>query len=360
MSEQAFPSHEERVAARRPPLRYVPTVRGPVREDRLGVVLPHERILLDLRTAHEPYYPELAERPVELDMLGRLRRHPATCLDNLLLDDPELMLAELGDFRHAAAVYGGGTVVDLTCRGPRLSLTALVGLAERSELNIVVSTGLNHPRDYPAGLAAQTVDELAALFAADVEQGIDSTGIRAGIVGLIAIPEPQDPRQVVVLRAGARAAVRTGAPLAVACPPGEGFLRVHRLLLEERLPPTRVLLSGMDQLMDPDERRRPADLGYYLLFDGFGQEHYFRGGVSRTPRDPERIGPLKELVESGHLRQLLVSQGIDRKMFLRRYGGWGYAHILNNVLPMMQRERLAPKQITTILMYNPARALAFT
>jgi phosphotriesterase-related protein len=162
-----------------------------------------------------------------------------------------------------------------------------------------------------------------------------------------------------VLRAAARASNRTGAPVAVDCPPGPPFEVAHRLLTEEQADPAKVLLCGMDRAMSARERRRPADLGYYLLFDGFGKEWYLRGGEERLPRDPERIRCLKEMVDAGYLRQLLLSHGIDRKMMLRRYGGWGYGHIIENLLPMMVREKFAPKQITTLMMYNPARALAF-
>ncbi len=66
MVEQAHPSHEELVESLRPALKYALTVHGPVREDKMGIVLPHEHILVDLRTYHEPFYPELEDSPVEL------------------------------------------------------------------------------------------------------------------------------------------------------------------------------------------------------------------------------------------------------------------------------------------------------
>lgn len=355
MTVQAHPTHEERVAARRPALKHALTVAGPVREDQLGFVLPHEHILVDFRACHEPFYPDLAERPVELDMLGRLRRHPLTCLDNLQLNDPALMCDEL----RAFAQMGGGTIADLTSRGPGRDVAALARLAEQTGIRIIAGTGLYAPRYYPANLAQETVDGLAAQFTGEVEQGIEGTAVRAGVIGLICIDDPADEQQEKILQAAARASLRTGAPLALRCPPGAGFAAVHALLQQEGLPASKVLLSGMDRFMAEEDRLRPASLGYYLLFDGVGQEYYVRGGESRVPRDPERLRALKGLVEKGYLFQLLVSQGIDRKMFLVRYGGWGYGHIARNLIPMMTRERFAPKQITTMTMYNPARALAF-
>ncbi len=354
MPNQGYPSHEERVQARRPALRHALSVRGPVREDQLGVVLPHEHILFDLRSQHEPFYPELSDRPITLDMLGRLRRHPATCKDNLIVDDLALARAELALFAQA----GGGALVELSCRGTRLHLEALPQLAAETGVHIIAGTGLcGSPECLPDG-DREDADALAARLARDVEQGLEGTAVRAGIIGEIAIQDPAAPGQALVLRAAARASQRTGAPIAVGCPP-TGLAEVRRLLGEEQVPAEKVLLCGMDGAMGEDDRLRAADAGYYLLFDSFGQEYYLRGGEARVPRDPERLRALKTLIERGYLRQLLLAQGIDRKMFLTRYGGWGYGHIPRNVVPMMERERIAPKQITTMTMYNPARALAF-
>jgi len=365
MAEPIVPGHDERMRARCPALGTVMTVMGPVPADQLGVILPHEHVLADFRVYHEPFYPELSDRRVELDMLGMLRRHPTTCLDNLLLDDQQVMSAELRLFRQA----GGATVVDLTSRGPRApaDVAALRLLAQESGLHIIAGTGLYAPAFYPESLARETVDGLAEQFTRELEVGIEGTGIRAGIVGEIEVTDLADSRQRLVLTAAARAALHAGVPLAVDCPPGEGFEAVHRLLQGEGMPPAGVWLCGMDRVMVDDLRQplhpagvqgqRPADLGYYLLFDGFGQEFYVRGGESRTPRDFERVRWLRALVDRGHLRQLLVSQGINRKQSLARFGGWGYAHILENIVPMMSREKLPPKAITTLTMYNPARAL---
>jgi len=355
MVEQAHPSHEELVESLRPTLKYALTVHGPVREDKMGIVLPHEHILVDLRTYHEPFYPELEDSPVELSMLGRLRRHQPSCLDNLILDDVGLATSEIIEFARA----GGSTLVDLTSRGPRINLDALPQLAQSTGLNIIVGTGLYAPRFYSESLVSEGGDSLAEQFARDVEEGIDGTQIKAGVIGQLCIEDLSDPGQEKVLRAGVRASVRTGAPLAIDCPPGEVFDAVHRLLGEEHVPPTKVLLCGMDRDMAQDERKCAADRGYYLLFDGFGKEWWIRGGERRIPVDPERLRWLKELIEAGYLRQLLISQGIDRKMLLVRYGGWGYAHIIRHILPMMAYEKFAPKEITTLTMHNPARALAF-
>ena len=78
MIQGAYPSHEDLVESRRPAPRYAVSVTGLVREDKMGVVLPHEHILLDLRSYHEgdmALYEEicmgLSARGVQPDADGR-------------------------------------------------------------------------------------------------------------------------------------------------------------------------------------------------------------------------------------------------------------------------------------------------
>jgi phosphotriesterase-related protein len=42
-----------------------------------------------------------------------------------------------------------------------------------------------------------------------------------------------------------------------------------------------------------------------------------------------------------------------------RYGGWGYAHLLKNVVPMLQRRGFGESEITTLLVKNPRRVLTW-
>ena len=65
------------------------------------------------------------------------------------------------------------------------------------------------------------------------------------------------------------------------------------------------------------------------------------------------------LMEAGHLDQILVSQDICRKSTRVRYGGWGYPHILNYVVPMMRQRGFGQEQIDTILSENPKRIFCF-
>lgn len=55
--------------------------------------------------------------------------------------------------------------------------------------------------------------------------------------------------------------------------------------------------------------------------------------------------------------RLLRGDGLRSRRALVTYGGEGYAYILENVVPLMQRKGLSADEIDAILVRNPARVL---
>ncbi|GAG83041.1 unnamed protein product, partial [marine sediment metagenome] len=41
------------------------------------------------------------------------------------------------------------------------------------------------------------------------------------------------------------------------------------------------------------------------------------------------------------------------------YGGWGYAHLLREVVPLMKIYGISDEQINTMMVENPKRVLSF-
>ena len=110
----------------------------------------------------------------------------------------------------------------------------LADLSRSTGVQIVAATGLHHEKFYgPSHWSLRaTEDELADLFVADVEVGIDArdysgpivarTPFRAGIVKIAGSQDGPSDRDLPIFRAAAAAHHRTGCPSTPIARPGPG------------------------------------------------------------------------------------------------------------------------------------------
>ena len=77
------------------------------------------------------------------------------------------------------------------------------------------------------------------------------------------------------------------------------------------------------------------------------------------PNDGGRMAHVLALIEAGHHDQILMSHDIAYKTSLVKYGGYGYHHLLVNVVPRLRAKGVDDAGLTRLLVDNPARAFAF-
>lgn len=77
------------------------------------------------------------------------------------------------------------------------------------------------------------------------------------------------------------------------------------------------------------------------------------------PSDAQRIGFLSRMADAGYADKIVIAQDICTKHRLTKYGGHGYGHILENIVPRMRRKGFSEELIHAITVDNPARILAF-
>jgi phosphotriesterase-related protein len=129
------------------------------------------------------------------------------------------------------------------------------------------------------------------------------------------------------------------------------------------VPPERIVICHIDVQIRLDYIRELLATGVFVEFDDFGKEFNlepadrqgFAGGA--FARDTERAAAIGQLVRQGYQRQILVANDICLKCMLRRYGGQGYGHILEHILPMMVREGIDAGTAHSLVTDNPTRLL---
>ena len=281
-------------------------------------------------------------------------------LDNWRLVDMDTAVREATMFK----VEGGNTIVDLTVTGLGRDPLGLARVSRTTGLNIVMGTGYYREGTHPPGMDGRSEEDIAEEMVRDVTEGVEGTGVRAGIIGELGNSWPWLPNERKVVRAGARAQRITGAPVSIH--PGRdprSPFAILETLAEAGADLTRVVMGHVDRtLFDPAEHRRLAETGCYVEFDlfGFDSSYYPYSPPIDMPSDAQRIDHIMRLIEAGHLERLLVSHDVCKNIQLTKYGGNGYGHILRNIVPIMRRKGMTEEQVHTILVENPARMLTFT
>lgn len=336
----------------------VVTVSGMVPAASLGVTLPHEHVLIDLSCYWDPIGGEEAEAPdrdITMEMLGRLRHDPVgVTRSNLILDDASLAVSELTHFVAA----GGSTIVDLTPRGTSPQVAKVAEVAARAGVQLVLGTGYYVDGTHPDSAACLAEDDLTEQFVNDVEQGIDGTRLRAGVIGEMGTSDPITPLETKFLRAAARAQSETGVALNVHLEEwGANGHEILNIVEAAGGIVDKTVLSHLDSRLDLDYHMSLIQRGAWVEYDLFGTEDYRIREGRGNPSDHERVLAVAALVENGHGQRLLLSSDVCTRVQLRAYGGHGYSHLMNNVTPMLKDAGLSSDEIHQLLELNPRSML---
>ena len=297
----------------------VETVTGPVAVDQLGVVMPHEHTFIDL-----------------------LREYRG----DGLINDPELVRDELLRYRAA----GGTSIVDCTTRGLHPEPLLNRRVSEETGVNIVMGTGF-YRRPYldEDWFERTPLDEVAELLIGDIREGIDGTGVRAGIIGEIGCDRELTPAEDKSFRAAARAHQATGLTISTHAARWPVGLDQLDLLESEGVPMGRVIIGHADTVPDRDYHRQIAERGAWVQFDTIqaGNDYY----LERT------VASVRALVDAGFADRILLSQDVCLASHLQACGGSGYSFILRVFLG--QLERVVPPSVARAFVTdNPQRALS--
>lgn len=355
------------------------TVDGRIDPDDLGVTLPHEHLFADWRDVkYDP--PEsaverrIAEEPITLENLHYVKKHYFSNEDNLRLDSVTEAVEELERFQQA----GGQSFVDVTPKNVGGDPARVRRVARSTGVNIVHGTAYYTRNAHPPGLKDRTVNDLTEEFVCDVRDGIGDTDVRAGIIGEIGLSGSIHDTEETVLRAAANAARKTGVALTIhppgAVPESHGRgespaskwgLEVLDIAEQEGLPPERVIIGHMDMSYwyeNLDFQRRIAERGAYVEYDIFGQKSYLYKPTYQDawPSDVQRAERVAELIADGYGDRILLSGDVFLKVHRSTYGGFGYAHVLENVVPILRGLDVDEAAIDRMLVENPRRVLTVT
>ena len=304
------------------------TVAGAVPAGELGMTLMHEHVLIDLT---------------------REIRHGG------ILNDIPISIRELSAFR----AWGGRTIVDLTARGMGGDPRALRRISQHTGLHIVLGAGFYRHQYFDASFMDRTsTADLADQITRDLLDGIDDTGVRAGIIGEIGCDEWLTAQEERLFRAAARAHLRTGATISTHAARWPVGTQQLDLLEEEGVPPSRVIVGHSDSVRSVHWDHERDIQAYHLALAQRGAYVEFDNIRELPDRQLDRCAAfVKNLVSHGYGHQVLLSHDVCTQAHLRANGGGGYTLIFERFAAHLARHGIDTDQLREILVDNARSAL---
>ena len=299
------------------------TTHGPLPSDKLGMILPHEHVFVDLR-------------PIDTPDFGQAQAEDVICL----------MAPELERARAA----GVTALVECTPEGVGRRSDLVTAVAQAANFPLVLATGIYREPWVPAWAQRAPEEELAAWMQTELTLGIGETGVLAGFIKLSAGDDGLTPTEIKILRAAARVSLATDAVIASHTIRGRVVADQLDILESEGASPQRFIWVHTQAEPDPDLHLEMARRGAWLEYDGIG------GGVS----DDQYIQHIRRALEAGFAGQVMLS--MDRGWYSPGKPGGGtpkpFTYLSETFLPRLRAAGLSEDVLTQLTVDNPFRAFA--
>ncbi|AWK44502.1 phosphotriesterase-related protein [Photorhabdus laumondii subsp. laumondii] len=258
------------------------------------------------------------------------------------LDQYELICEEM----KTLVSLGVHNIVEMTNRYMGRNPQFMLDLMRDSGINVIVSTGYYQSAFFPEHVAHTTARQLADEMIAEIEQGIDDTTLKAGVIGEIGSSKGViTPDEEKVFHAAAIAHLATGHPISTHTTLSTMGLEQLALLKKHGVDAERVVIGHCDLKDNLDNILRIIELGAYIQFDTIGKNDYYP--------DEKRIAMLQTLAQRGLLNRVMLSMDITRRSHLKANGGNGFDYLITTFVPMLNRAGLTQTDIDLMLRDNP-------
>jgi len=301
------------------------TVLGDISPDQLGVTYMHEHLIIDSPIVANDF--NFIHLPNEIDAINEV---------------------------NLCKKVGVGAMLDCMPLGSGRDAKKLARIAEATGVNIISATGLHHDRYYNEDdiLEKSSADQLAELFLRDINDGMDGTTAKAGVIKVVTSGPNIKDREIKLFEGAAIAHKRSGAPIISHCEHGTGAIEQLNLFSKFNIPLTKVILSHTD---------KSADLGYHheILSSGVYVE-YDQSLRQANEAKPASAQLTAAMVGAGFINQIMMgTDGARRTLWSSLNGAPGLAWLYTGWSKKLIESGLNSDDLNQIFIANPAIALKF-
>lgn len=308
--------------------------------------------------------------PITPDQLGKTRIHehfvfawPGTFSDISRWGplDVDGLTAHGVDIAKRLVDRGYKTAVDVTPNDCGRSPDILKAISEQSGLQIICATGCYHNAaaalEYWRFLAqfGPVVDEIEDLLLTEITQGIENTGVKAGVIK-VATSNHFDETSAWFMEAAVRVQQKTGVPIITHTAEGDKAFEQAQQLKAYGANPAKTMIGHMCAVADIAYQEKVLNLGFNIGFDRIG--HW-----GNMPGDDFRIKSLTQVLANNWAGRVMLSSDFLGTVLGRQIGSiperqkeWGdtmITHLDDNFIPMMKKHGITDQQISLMLNDNP-------
>ena len=263
-----------------------------------------------------------------------------------VLDDSEKAEEMLMIYKAA----GGGGIAEASTKHWGRNTAGMAKLSEKTGINIICCTGYlcENQVDMNVWIGDKTIDDLEKEMIDEMTVGMDGTDYKAGWIKAGTSYNYISKREEKVLRAAARASLKTGAPVHTHTSTGTMGLEQIQIMEEEGLDMSRFCIAHVSRNPDYWYHKKMLEHGVYLIFDGPGKAKYYTDEVLSDL--------LRKLVNDGYGDRLMLSNDMGKKTHHTVYGyGPGLTFIKNKFIPRLLDEGFSEETVHKFMYENPAR-----
>lgn len=301
----------------------VMTVNGPVSPGSLGMMLPHEHVLVDF---------------IGADKVSPSRYNPDKIFELAL---PLLKhLYELGvrSMAECTPAYIGRDV------------KLLQRLSNASGIHLLTNTGYYaaHGEIFiPPHARNDTVDQLAARWISEWENGIEETGVRPGFIKIGIDRSPLSPMDEKLVHAAALTHLQTGLTIASHTRTGQAALQQIAILKEKGVAGGAFIWVHANVEKDRTLHLKAAEQGAWVEFDKLAPDSV-----------EEHVELVKAIRAQERLSQTLVSHDSVWYMVGEPNGGAaeGYDTLFTQFLPKLREAGFTDTEVEMLTVTNPGKA----
>jgi phosphotriesterase-related protein len=246
---------------------------------------------------------------------------------------------------------GIDTIVDVTTFDIGRDIRFFEEISRKSGMQIVACTGQHFFA--PESLNVRTVEEIAELFIREIEQGIEDTDIKPGVLKVAARSDAMTPAEEKVFKAAAHASKVTGVPIETHTNARRrGGEKQAEIFEAEGVSPASVSLGHSDDTDDMNYLIGLAKRGYTL-----GIDHIYRGmAQDEKVTWQRRTEYIKQLIDAGFVEKIFLSNDwVLGDAEREKLNPDGLLFATRKTIPYLKQIGVSPQEIHTITVENPKR-----